>query len=166
MRLSNRNQIPKYSFFLTFIYIFLILGTIGFFVNRYVFHAVNNIVGSLMIIFPLLLLLLMIIRGRQIFEYDSDGEALNFRNKNLIPFLHSHEAKDEFPKYKLISYEVVNAIFFKKLFIKISSKKSTSTILKYDISYLSNKNIKDLKMSLNKVIKANHEAKREGKTTA
>jgi hypothetical protein len=37
-------------------------------------------------------------------------------------------------------------------------------ILKYDISYLTDKEIKDLKFSLKKIIKANKEANREGKT--
>ena len=97
-------------------------------------------------------------------DYDSDGEAVNFKNRNIIPFL-TKEAKDEFPKYKLISYEVVNAILFKKLFIKIRSKKDhAAIILKYDISYLTIKEIKDLKVSLSKIVKANIEAKREGKT--
>jgi hypothetical protein len=36
--------------------------------------------------------------------------------------------------------------------------------LKYDISYLTDKEIKDLKLSLKKIVKANREAKREGKT--
>ena len=63
-----------------------------------------------------------ILRGRQIFRYDSD-RLLIFKNRNIIPFL-TKEAKDEFPKYKLISYEVVNAILFKKLFIKLKVKRS------------------------------------------
>ena len=89
-------------------------------------------------------------RGRQIFEYDSDGEAVNFKNRNIIPFL-SKEIRDEFPKYKILSYEVVNAIVFKKLYIKIKSKKEHIAVLKYDISYLTDKEIKDLKFSLKKL---------------
>ena len=76
----------------------------------------------LFVLLPVLLLILFLMRGRQIFEYDSDGEAVNFKNRNIIPFL-SKEARDEFPKYKLVSYEIVNAILFKKLYIRIKSKK-------------------------------------------
>ena len=117
----------------------------------------------LFVLLPVVLLILFLVRGRQIFEYDSDGEAVNFKNRNIIPFL-SKEIRDEFPKYKILSYEVVNAIVFKKLYIKIKSKKEHIAVLKYDISYLTDKEIKDLKFSLKKIIKANREANREGKT--
>ena len=119
----------------------------------------------LFVLLPFVLLILFLVRGRQIFEYDSDGEAVNFKNRNIIPFL-SKEIRDEFPKYKILSYEVVNAFLFKKLYVKIKSRKEhhQAIILKYDISYLTDKEIKDLKFSLKKIIKANKEANREGKT--
>ena len=96
------------------------------------------------------------LNGRQIFEYDSDGEAVHFRNRNIIPFL-SKPLSDEFPKYKLIKYETVNMFFVKRLYITISSKSSGTTMLKYEISYLTRKEVSDLRMSLNKIIKANKE---------
>ena len=101
-------------------------------------------------------LVIIFLRGRQIFEYDSDGEALNFKNYSIIPFL-GKEAKDEFPKYKLVSFEIVNALLFKILYIKITSKKHKESILKYDISYLTSSEIWDLKLSLQRTIKANKE---------
>lgn len=114
------------------------------------------------ILAPVLLWILYFVIGKPIFEYDSDGETLNFRNKHLIPFL-GKEKIDEFPKYKLISYDILNALFFKKLFVTISSKKSKSITLRYDISYLKKSKIKDLKISLNKVIK-NNQQNRAGQT--
>jgi hypothetical protein len=99
--------------------------------------------------------------GRPIFEYDSDGEALNFRNNHILYVLAKKNAKDEFPKYKLLKYNIVNLLIFKKLYIYISSKKSNVVILKYDLSYLSGKEIKDLKFSLNKVVKANQETRQK-----
>ena len=101
-------------------------------------------------------LVIIFLRGRQIFEYDSDGEALNFKNHSIIPFLEK-EAKDEFPKYKLVSFEIVNALIFKRLYIKITSKKHKESVLKYDISYLTSSEIRDLKLSLQRTIKANKE---------
>ena len=101
-------------------------------------------------------LVIIFLRGRQIFEYDSDGEALNFKNHSIIQFL-GKEAKDEFPKYKLVSFEIVNALLFKRLYIKITSKKHKESILKYDISYLTSSEIRDLKLSLQRTIKANKE---------
>ena len=163
MRLSNRNKAGYFHFLSTLITVGLFLGIFLFFLERYRYHYLGWS-EFLLIIIPILGILIFYLRGRQIFEYDSDGEAVNFKNRNIIPFL-TKEAKDEFPKYKLISYEVVNAILFKKLFIKIKSKKDhAAIILKYDISYLTIKEIKDLKVSLSKIVKANREAKREGKT--
>ena len=164
MRLSNRSRIPIYNFVLTLINVLIVIGLAGFILEKTRLAMFGN-ESILFVLLPFVLLILFLVRGRQIFEYDSDGEAVNFKNRNIIPFL-SKEIRDEFPKYKILSYEVVNAIFFKKLFVKIKSRKEhhQAIILKYDISYLTDKEIKDLKFSLKKIIKANKEANREGKT--
>ena len=164
MRLSNRSRIPIYNFVLTLINVLIVIGLAGFILEKTRLAMFGN-ESVLFVLLPVVLLILFLVRGRQIFEYDSDGEAVNFKNRNIIPFL-SKEIRDEFPKYKILSYEVVNAIVFKKLYIKIKSKKEhhQAIILKYDISYLTEKEIKDLKFSLKKIIKANREANREGKT--
>ncbi len=160
MRLSNRNKVPVYNFILTLINVLIIVGVIAFILEETRLFMLGR-ESILFIIVPITFLLLFIIRGRQIFEYDSDGEAVNFKNKNIVPFL-GKEARDEFPKYKIISFEVVNAIIFKKLFIKIKSKKDHNTILKYDISYLNKREIKDLKASLKKITHKNQQEIREG----
>ena len=164
MRLSNRSRIPIYNFVLTLINVLIVIGLAGFILEKTRLAMFGN-ESILFVLLPVVLLILFLVRGRQIFEYDSDGEAVNFKNRNIIPFL-SKEIRDEFPKYKILSYEVVNAIFLKKLFVKIKSRKGhhQAIILKYDISYLTDKEIKDLKFSLKKIIKANKEANREGKT--
>ena len=164
MRLSNRSRIPIYNFVLTLINVLIVIGLAGFILEKTRLAMFGN-ESILFVLLPVVLLILFLVRGRQIFEYDSDGEAVNFKNRNIIPFL-SKEIRDEFPKYKILSYEVVNAIFFKKLFVKIKSRieHHQTIILKYDISYLTDKEIKDLKFSLKKIIKANKEANREGKT--
>ena len=164
MRLSNRSRIPIYNFVLTLINVLIVIGLAGFILEKTRLAMFGN-ESVLFVLLPVVLLILFLVRGRQIFEYDSDGEAVNFKNRNIIPFL-SKEIRDEFPKYKILSYEVVNAIVFKKLYIKIKSRKEhhQAIILKYDISYLTDKEIKDLKFSLKKIIKANKEANREGKT--
>ena len=113
----------------------------------------------MLIIVPSIFGLIFYLRGRQIFEYDSDGEALNFKNRNVL--FYEKAISDEFPKYKLISYEIIDALIFRKLYVNISSKKNKIITLKYDVSYLSKKELKDLKFSLSKVIKENKENKRE-----
>ena len=148
MRLSNRSRIPIYNFVLTLINVLIVIGLAGFILEKTRLAMFGN-ESVLFVLLPVVLLILFLVRGRQIFEYDSDGEAVNFKNRNIIPFL-SKEIRDEFPKYKILSYEVVNAIFFKKLFVKIKSRKDhhQAIILKYDISYLTDKEIKDLKFDL------------------
>ena len=162
MRLSNRSRIPIYNFVLILINVLIVIGLAGFILEKTRLAMFGN-ESILFVLLPVVLLILFLVRGRQIFEYDSDGEAVNFKNRNIIPFL-SKEIRDEFPKYKILSYEVVNAIVFKKLYIKIKSKKEHIAVLKYDISYLTDKEIKDLKTSLRKIIHQNKEARREGKT--
>lgn len=155
MRLSNRKKAPVYSFFNTFLLIMLSAGITGFILNEMKFNILDD-KSYLLIIIPLILLIIFYLNGRQIFEYDSDGEAIHFRNRNVIPFL-NRPLSDEFPKYKLIKFEMVSIFFLKRLYITISSKNSGSAILKYEVSYLTRKETIDLKASLNKVIKANKE---------
>jgi hypothetical protein len=155
MRLSNRNKAPLYNFVNTLLLMTLVGGFIAFLLEEYKFNILG-LESYLLIILPLLLLIFFHLNGRQIFEYDSDGEAIHFRNRNIIPFL-SKALSDEFPKYKLIKYDVVTILFVKRLYLTVSSKNSGSTMLKYEISYLTKKEINDLKFSLNKVIKANKE---------
>lgn len=160
MRLNNRSRKGFYNFLVTFLLMAMFFGIIAFLLEKYKFSIVGEWLSLLFIIIPVILLIIFYLRGRQIFEYDSDGEALNFKNSNILVFL-DKSLSDEFPKYKLLNYEIVNAIILKRLFITISSKKSHSVILKYDISYLTKKEIRDLKLSLSRVIKQNKELKRE-----
>lgn len=157
MRLSNRNKASVYNFVNTVLLMLLTAGIAAFLLNEYRF----NILGMeslLFLIIPVVMLVIFHLNGRQIFEYDSDGEALNFKNRNIVPFL-SKPLHDEFPKYKLLKYDVVSIVFIKRLYVTISSKNSGSTMLKYEISYLTKKEVNDLKLSLNKVVKANKEKK-------
>ena len=153
MRLNNRNKIGYFQFLSTFVVTLFLLGIFLFFVEYY-FYKLLGSGAILLLVIPTLIIVIFYLRGRQIFEYDSDGEALNFKNKNVVLFL-DKPLSDEFPKYKLKSYEIVNALIFKRLYVTISSKKSNAIILKYDVSYLSKKELNYLKLSLSKVTKNN-----------
>ncbi|RNA62621.1 hypothetical protein D1631_12095 [Chryseobacterium nematophagum] len=153
MRLSNRNKASAYNFIHTLLLMFLIAGAGAFILEEYKFDILGW-ESIFLITVPILFLGIFYLNGRQIFEYDSDGEALHFRNRNIIPFL-SKPLSDEFPKYKLVSYEIIDIFFIKRLYIKISSKNSGSIMLKYEISFLTKKEVNDLKASLNKVVKSN-----------
>lgn len=156
MRINNRNRTPIYQFMITLSSVLLIVG-LGFtFFNLVRLPILRKELSIGLIGLSIISYLIIFIKGRQIFEYDNDGEALNFKNRRIIPFL-GKEARDEFPKYKFISYHIINNILFKRLYIKVSSKKKHCSTLKYDISYLNTKEIRDLKNSLDRVIKINQE---------
>lgn len=163
MRLSNRNKTPWYSFIYSFAGIILILWLIAFVLEINKFDVLGNKSWVLLFI-PILIFLFLYFSGRPIFEYDSDGEALNFRNCHILFLFSKKDAKDEFPKYKMIKYNIVNVLIFSNLYVYISSKKNNVIILKYDLSFLTKKEIKDLKFSLNKVVKANSENGTEDNT--
>ena len=155
MRLSNRRKIPLYNFINSSIWMILLGGICAFLLERYRFDVLGA-ESFLLIIIPVLILIVYLLAGKQIFEYESDGEAVNFKNRSIIPFVEK-KVSDEFPKYKVIDYDVVNVPLFKRLYVTISSKKSHTTILKYEISYLTKQEIYDLKRSLSKIIKNNKE---------
>ena len=159
MRLNNRNKAGFYNFISTTILLIFVFGCGAFFMELFKFDFLGKGTTALLIIVPSFLGLIFYLRGRQIFEYDSDGEALNFKNRNVL--FYQKAISDEFPKYKLVSYEIIDVLIFRKLYISVSSKKNKVITLKYDISYLSKKELKDLKFSLSKVIKENQEIKRE-----
>ncbi len=156
MRLSNRNRTPLYSFIYSFVGIIFILGLIGYILEINKFDVLGKKAWILLII-PVLLCLLLYVLGKPIFEYDSDGEALNFRNNHILYIFSQKNAKDEFPKYKMLKYNVVNFLIFKRLYVYVSSKKNHVIVLKYDITYLRKNELKDLIFSLNKVVKNNKE---------
>lgn len=155
MRLSNRNKTSVYSFVNSLLIMFLLGGVGAYLLEEYKFNILGR-ESLLLIIIPVFVIVLFYISGRQIFEYDSDGEALHFRNRNIIPFLQK-PLSDEFPKYKLLKFEIINLFIVKRLYITISSKNNGSTILKYEISYLTRKEVNDLRFSLHKVVKTNNE---------
>ncbi|MCD0479150.1 hypothetical protein LPB90_11840 [Chryseobacterium sp. LC2016-29] len=148
-----------YRFFNTILLMILSGGCISFIVNEIRFNILDE-ESYFLIIVPIILLIIIYLHGKQIFEYDSEGEAIHFRNRNIIPFLNKPQS-DEFPKYKLVKFDVFSVLFFKRLYITISSKNSGTTTLKYEISYLTRKEVNDLKTSLSKIIRANKEKRHQ-----
>ncbi|WP_312076016.1 hypothetical protein [Chryseobacterium sp.] len=131
----------------------LVMGILAYVVEEVKFQILGSEAYSL-IFGPIVLLILYYINCRQIFEYDSDGEAIHLRNRSILPFI--KPLSDEFPKYKFLKFETFRFLFFKRLYITVKGK-SGNTILKYEVSYLTDKELNDLKFSLNKVIKNNKE---------
>ncbi len=156
MKINNK-RIKSYIQF-----IYLLIGTLFvlFLVTKfYPFRVFKRIPVYMFPVSGFILLIIMQYRGKQLFEYDSDGEALNFKNKDavlsyFIPSLRKHS---EFPKRKLNSYKINKNPLKKTLKVTIKSKKSRTGFsqLKYDISYLKKAEIKKIKKSLDKILEEN-----------
>ena len=153
MRLTNKRKAPLYNFIHTFL-IMLFFGGICAYLFEKISYKKLGLEENLFIIIPLSTLLIFYLRGRQIFEFDSDGEGLSIKNRHILPYFFA-PISDEFPKYKLINYSIINTFIIKRLYLNIKSKKSSGLTLKYEISNLTKKEIADLKRSLSKVITNN-----------
>ncbi|MBP3839404.1 MAG: hypothetical protein J6D35_00375, partial [Chryseobacterium sp.] len=95
MRLNNRNKAGFYNFISTTILLIFVFGCGAFFMELFKFDFLGKGTTALLIILPSFLGLIFYLRGRQIFEYDSDGEALNFKNRNVL--FYQKAISDEFP---------------------------------------------------------------------
>lgn len=109
-------------------------------------------------------LLFIIYRGLPVFNYDSDGEVLNFTAKepNLSMLGKLAVTHFEFPKRKLASFRIKSYPFRRVLTVRIHSKHGGPKKQKVAISYLSKRELKDLKRSLSGVIARNKEKAKNG----
>ncbi|NJW53257.1 hypothetical protein [Salinimicrobium oceani] len=92
------------------------------------------------------------------FEFDSDGETINFKSNGVLvsQFMHYREQRTEVPKSKLKDFRVENYFFYKRLHIYIHSRNSKGyRHYRYNITFLTAKKVKSLKMSLAKVLEKN-----------
>ncbi|MDR1876650.1 MAG: hypothetical protein LBQ84_03405 [Flavobacteriaceae bacterium] len=117
----------------------------------------NN--DEIALVASMLILIYLSYLGSPGFRYDSEGETLIFRNDKALPisFL-TKDLQSDFPKRKLKKFNVkYKPLFKKKLEIYIYSKRASSGLSKldFDISYLTKRQVRDLKTSLKKVLKEN-----------
>lgn len=92
------------------------------------------------------------------FDFDSDGETLNFKSNGLLisKFMHYREQRTEVPKSKLQNFKVNNYLLYKVLHVYINSRnKRGYRHYKYNITFLTGKKTKALKISLAKVLEQN-----------
>lgn len=161
MRINNRRiaiyieTLYKFLFLGAFCSILLILIPIYFIVDLispWVLFAV--FVG---------LIILLSKFGQQIFIYDSDGEVLNIKTEDPFWAKYFSKAKTltDFPKSKLRDFEIKKQFFSRQLILFVSSKRSRKGYVKlyYNISYLNQSEISDLKLSLSRLVKRNNEIK-------
>lgn len=94
----------------------------------------------------------------QLFEFDSDGETLNFKNNGVFfsKFMEYRVKRAEFPKGKLLNFEVNDYGIYKSLKIYISSRrKKGPRTYTFNITFLSKKKKRGMIDSLNKVLVKN-----------
>ena len=110
---------------------------------------------------PNILLLLFGIyfhRIGQLFEFDSDGETLNFKNNGVFfsKFMEYRVKRAEFPKSKLIDFEVSDYGIYSslKIYIRSRRKKGPRTY-RFNITFLGKKKKKGMIESLKKVVEKN-----------
>lgn len=94
----------------------------------------------------------------QLFEFDSDGETLNFKNNGLFfsKFMEYRVKRAEFPKTKLIDFKVSDYGIYSTLKIYITSRrKKGPRSYRFNITFLAGKKKKGMIDSLNKVLEKN-----------
>mgnify|MGYP000035306338 CR=1 FL=1 len=89
-------------------------------------------------------------------EFDSAGSGLVFITRGILlsDFINHREHRVELPKSKLQNYSILNLVFFKKVVLHIKSKHRIKKI-KVNISFLSHRNTKALKIALDKIVREN-----------
>lgn len=127
---------------------------------------IEGSLGSLSKVTPIavVITIFLIYRGLPVFQYDSDGEVLNFTGKepNLQWLGKLFVSHFEFPKRKLSAYKVKKYPLRRKLVVYINSKDGHRKKQSVTISYLSKREVRDLTRSLNGVIAKNKGQKTDG----
>ena len=165
MRINNKRVIP----FINLIYTLLFIGV---FVSILLILVPISIITAA--ISPYILTGLFIISiylfykfGHQHFEYSSDGETLNIKTQDIFwsKYFEKTIRTVDFPKSKLINFKIEQGIKT-VLELYVTSKRTSNGItkLKFNITYLNNNEINDLKRSLSKIIKTNQQNNLGGET--
>ncbi len=97
-------------------------------------------------------------RIAQLFDFDSDGETLNFKNNGVVfsKFMEYRVIRAEFPKSKLLRFKVRDFGIYSILIIYISSRsKRGSRKYRFNITFLANKKKRGMIESLKKVLEKN-----------
>jgi hypothetical protein len=118
---------------------------------------IDPVISVVLVIFAFLALFSILFKFAKFFEYDSDGLKVGVINKGLLAtdYLKSKEHSLEFDKDKLISFKFQNFIFKKRLVLYIMSKHGHKKKEVFDVSLVSKRKRRYVKLSLNKIIRQN-----------
>lgn len=159
MRINNKRIIPFIDAIYALLFLALVAATTLILIPIGI--IVNIISPYLLIVAIISLLVIIYFLGHQHVEYDSDGEVINIRTKDVFwsKYFPKKKIIMDFPKNKLVSFRVNQTLFKKTLEMIVTSKRTSHGItkLKFNITYLTRSETNDLKRSLNKIIKNNKE---------
>lgn len=103
--------------------------------------------------------------GHHHIEYSSEGEVLQLKTQDAFwtKYFPSSRVIVDFPKGKLVNFNIKKGFFHKKLELYVTSKRSQNGITKlsFNITFLSSSETNDLKRSLTKILKKNESLKEE-----
>jgi len=153
MVIKNGRAKKQISAVYTFVFLVFVIGVIDDMITGH-YH---NFLGEYFFIsiFSVSLLILYWL-GLPFFEYDSDGEALVVKASEpvLISNVTGKRFSAEFPKSKLVDFEIEKSFLKKTLYLHLNSK-DKKTVLKTSVSYLNKNELSTLEKSLNNVLKNN-----------
>lgn len=159
MKIDNKSRV-SFIFQLIYTVIFTLL-VVGGFLNFLAEERIDeNIPNETFLVLLFIILIIVYYLGPPIFFYDSLGETTTIKNRTSYPMdiFNSDIKYAEFPKRKIKGFKVVKRWFFKKsLRLILQSNKSNSgrTAITYNITYLTKREINDLKISLTDITKEN-----------
>ena len=159
MRFKNTNEIK----IVPSIYMIIVAAFVtNIFVNLELMASDNQTEVSWKHFLPNIILIVFGIyfhRIAQLFEFDSDGETLNFKNNGVFfsKFMEYRVKRAEFPKGKLIDFSILDLGLFSNLKIIIQSKRIKGPrTYTFNITFLSRKKKRGMKESLRKVVEKNN----------
>ena len=159
MRFKNTNEIK----IVPSIYMIIVAAFVtNIFVNLELMASDNQTEVSWNHFLPNIILIVFGIyfhRIAQLFEFDSDGETLNFKNNGVFfsKFMEYRVKRAEFPKGKLIDFSILDLGLFSNLKIIIQSKRIKGPrTYTFNITFLSRKKKRGMKESLRKVVEKNN----------
>lgn len=162
MRINNQKRI---KFYIDLVYSLLFIGLLCSFMLVLVpIHKIVNQISPFVLVGIFLTLIIAVYSfGHQQFDYNSDGEVLNLGTQDVfwVKYFPQKRSLVDFPKRKLKDFNISNKIFRKDLELFVESKRSKKGYVKltFNITFLSQSEINDLKLSLSRTIKKNQENK-------
>ena len=153
MRISNK-RVKKQFLVIYIITLFILILSI---VDNGISGIYSNFIAEEYLLLVIMAVLLMFYwLGSPLFNYDSDGEVLIIESSEplLVSRFTGKHFSAEFPKVKLINFEINQLLLKKTLYLYLRGE-NKETVLKTSVSYLSGRELVLLEKSLNKVLKQN-----------